>query len=43
MAAVGCPRVISGAMVKPGTLVMDVGINRGEGKLVGDVDFESVW
>jgi methylenetetrahydrofolate dehydrogenase (NADP+)/methenyltetrahydrofolate cyclohydrolase len=28
-------------MVKPGAVVIDVGINRVEGKLVGDVDFES--
>ena len=29
-------------MVKPGAVVLDVGINRGNGKLVGDVDFDSV-
>jgi len=34
--------VITGAMVKPGAVVLDVGINRGDGKLVGDVDFDSV-
>jgi len=28
-------------MVKPGAVVLDVGINRGDGKLVGDVDFDS--
>jgi methylenetetrahydrofolate dehydrogenase (NADP+)/methenyltetrahydrofolate cyclohydrolase len=28
-------------MLKPGAVVIDVGINRVEGKLVGDVDFES--
>jgi methylenetetrahydrofolate dehydrogenase (NADP+)/methenyltetrahydrofolate cyclohydrolase len=28
-------------MVKPGAVVIDVGINRIEGKLVGDVDFDS--
>jgi methylenetetrahydrofolate dehydrogenase (NADP+)/methenyltetrahydrofolate cyclohydrolase len=42
VAAVGRARLISGAMVKPGAVVIDVGINRVEGKLVGDVDFESV-
>ncbi len=42
VAAVGQARLISGAMVKPGAVVIDVGINRVEGKLVGDVDFESV-
>jgi methylenetetrahydrofolate dehydrogenase (NADP+)/methenyltetrahydrofolate cyclohydrolase len=41
VAAVGRPRLITGAMVKPGAVVIDVGINRVEGKLVGDVDFES--
>ena len=41
VAAVGRPRLITGAMVKPGAVVIDVGINRIEGKLVGDVDFDS--
>ena len=41
VAAVGRPRLITGAMVKPGAAVIDVGINRVEGKLVGDVEFES--
>jgi methylenetetrahydrofolate dehydrogenase (NADP+)/methenyltetrahydrofolate cyclohydrolase len=41
VAAVGRPRLITGAMVKPGAVVIDVGINRVEGRLVGDVDFES--
>jgi len=42
VAAVGRPRMIKGDMIKPGALVIDVGINRTEeGKLVGDVDFES--
>lgn len=41
--AVGRPHMITGDMVKPGAVVIDVGINRLEsGKLVGDVDFESV-
>lgn len=39
--AAGRPRMISGAMVKPGAAVIDVGINRLDGKLVGDVDFAS--
>jgi methylenetetrahydrofolate dehydrogenase (NADP+) / methenyltetrahydrofolate cyclohydrolase len=46
VAAVGRPRFITGTMVKPGAVVIDVGINRlpesEGGKLVGDVDFESV-
>ena len=29
-------------MVKPGAAVIDVGINRVDGKVVGDVDFENV-
>jgi methylenetetrahydrofolate dehydrogenase (NADP+) / methenyltetrahydrofolate cyclohydrolase len=41
--AVGRPRLLTGDMVKPGAVVVDVGINRdADGKLVGDVDFESV-
>jgi methylenetetrahydrofolate dehydrogenase (NADP+) / methenyltetrahydrofolate cyclohydrolase len=43
VAAVGKPRMITGAMVKPGAIVIDVGINRlPDGKLAGDVDFASV-
>lgn len=41
--AIGRPRFVFADMVKPGAVVIDVGINRDEtGKLVGDVDFESV-
>lgn len=40
VASVGSPRVIHGDMVKEGAVVIDVGVNRVEGKLVGDVDFE---
>ena len=40
--ATGRPKMITGDMVKPGAVVIDVGINRQEdGKLCGDVDFES--
>jgi methylenetetrahydrofolate dehydrogenase (NADP+)/methenyltetrahydrofolate cyclohydrolase len=42
VAAVGRPRLIRGDMIKPGAVVVDVGINRIDGKLVGDVDSESV-
>jgi methylenetetrahydrofolate dehydrogenase (NADP+)/methenyltetrahydrofolate cyclohydrolase len=43
VAAVGRPKLVTAAMVKPGACVIDVGINRGaDGKLVGDVDFDSV-
>ena len=41
--ATGKPRMITADMVKPGATVIDVGINRmPDGKLTGDVDFESV-
>jgi methylenetetrahydrofolate dehydrogenase (NADP+) / methenyltetrahydrofolate cyclohydrolase len=40
VAAVGRPRMITGDMVKPGATVIDVGINRTDDGLVGDVDFE---
>lgn len=40
--ATGKPGMVTGAMIKPGAVVIDVGINRlPNGKLVGDVDFES--
>lgn len=40
--AVGKPNLITADMVKPGAVVVDVGINRVDGKLCGDVDFEAV-
>ena len=41
--AIGKPNFVTQEMVKPGAVVIDVGINRiGEKKLVGDVDFEQV-
>lgn len=43
VAAVGKPGFVTGDMVKEGAVVIDVGINRNaEGKLCGDVDFDSV-
>jgi len=40
--ATGKPRMVTGSMLKPGAVVIDVGINRmADGKLCGDVDFES--
>jgi methylenetetrahydrofolate dehydrogenase (NADP+)/methenyltetrahydrofolate cyclohydrolase len=42
VAAAGRPRLITADMVKPGAVVIDVGINRVAGKLIGDVDFEPV-
>ncbi len=41
VAAVGCPNFIKDDMIKPGAVVIDVGINRlKDGSLCGDVDFE---
>ena len=40
--AIGKPKFVTGDMVKDGAIVIDVGINRVDGKLCGDVDFESV-
>ncbi len=47
VAAVGRPQMIKADWIKPGAIVLDVGINRietpdGRGRLVGDVDFEDV-
>jgi methylenetetrahydrofolate dehydrogenase (NADP+)/methenyltetrahydrofolate cyclohydrolase len=43
VAAVGKQKVLTADMVKPGAVVIDVGMNRNdEGKLCGDVDFEGV-
>jgi methylenetetrahydrofolate dehydrogenase (NADP+)/methenyltetrahydrofolate cyclohydrolase len=40
--ATGKPRMVTGDMIKPGAVVIDVGMNRlPDGKLCGDVDFES--
>lgn len=43
VAAVGVPKLVKRDWVKPGAIVIDVGINRGaDGKLVGDVDYDDV-
>ena len=42
VAAVGRPRLVTADMIKPGAAVIDVGINRVDGKLTGDVDFAAV-
>lgn len=42
VAAIGKPNFVTAEMVKEGAVVIDVGINRVDGKLVGDVDFEAV-
>ncbi|MHA2090109.1 MAG: bifunctional methylenetetrahydrofolate dehydrogenase/methenyltetrahydrofolate cyclohydrolase FolD [Candidatus Kariarchaeaceae archaeon] len=42
VAAVGRAHLVKGDMVKEGSIVVDVGMNRLDGKLVGDVEFDSV-
>lgn len=42
VAAIGKPNFVTAEMVKPGAVVIDVGINRVDEKLVGDVDFAAV-
>lgn len=42
VAAIGKPKFIKGDMVKDGAIVIDVGINRVDGHLCGDVDFDEV-
>ena len=42
VAAIGKPKFVTADMVKEGAIVIDVGINRVDGKLCGDVDFENV-
>jgi len=42
IAAIGKPNFVTSDMVKPGAVVIDVGINRLDDRLVGDVDFDSV-
>lgn len=41
IAAVGVPRLLGADAIKPGAVVIDVGINRTEDGLVGDVDFDA--
>ena len=38
----GVPEFVKADMVKPGAVVIDVGVNRVDGKIVGDVDFANV-
>lgn len=42
ISACGCPKIVKKDWVKSGAIVIDVGINREEGKLCGDVDFDEV-
>jgi len=41
IAAIGKPRFVTADMIRPGAIVIDVGINRVDGKLAGDVDFDA--
>ncbi len=48
ISAIGKPKFITKNFIKPGAIVIDVGINRiqlldGKKKIVGDVDFDNVW
>lgn len=40
--AIGKPKFVTADMVKDGAVVIDVGVNRVDGKLIGDVDFDNV-
>lgn len=40
--AAGSPNLVTGSMLKPGAVVVDFGINFVDGKMVGDINFESV-
>ena len=40
VAAVGRAKMVQGSWIKPGSAVIDVGMNRVDGKLCGDVDFD---
>lgn len=42
IAACGCPKMIKKDWIKKGAIVIDVGINRVDGKICGDVDFDEV-
>lgn len=42
VSAVGHPHLIGADMVKPGAVVIDVGLTRVDGRITGDVDFEAV-
>lgn len=42
VAAIGKPNFVTADMIKPGAAVVDVGINRVNGKVVGDIEYEAV-
>jgi hypothetical protein len=43
IAAIGRPKFVTASMIKPGAAVVDVGINRTDDGLVGDVDFDAAY
>ena len=43
ISAVGKKYIVDSSMVKKGAVLIDVGINREEGKLYGDVDFDNIY
>ena len=43
IAAIGKPKKLTKEWIKEGACVIDVGINRVDGKLIGDVDFDDVF
>ena len=43
IAAVGIPKLVKGDWIKKGAIVIDVGINKTDKGLVGDVDFDEVF
>lgn len=42
IAACGCPKMVKASWIKEGAVLIDVGINRTDGKLCGDIDFDDV-
>ena len=42
IAACGCPKMVKASWIKEGAVLIDVGINRIDGKLCGDIDFDDV-
>ena len=41
VAAVGSPRIVKADWIRPGAVVIDVGVTEVDGELVGDVDFDA--
>jgi len=42
VAAVGVPKLVTRSYIKPGAIVIDVGINKVDSKIIGDVDFDDI-